>query len=130
KEAVTDPSARWRLSLFSLWSQSYAAGLEMRCLSGATSKLPQSGMPSGACGMVRMRSGIPLSLPWCNLTSCREVRRSITHLDYAKLNQLRQVILVDYQGALRLDVFQRPPQIDGVEPKLSKRIILLIGHPA
>ena len=69
-----------------------------------------------------------LALPCCNLTSCREVRRTLAHLDQAKLNQLRQVILVDYQGALRVDVFQRPPQIDGVEPEMSKRIILLIGH--
>jgi len=33
-------------------------------------------------------------------------------------------------GPLRIDIFQRPPQIDGVEPELSKRIILLIGYPA
>jgi hypothetical protein len=37
-----------------------------------------------------------LALPCCNLTSCREIRRTLTHLDQAKLNQLRQVILVDH----------------------------------
>jgi hypothetical protein len=71
-----------------------------------------------------MRRGASLSslLPCGFLTGRGEFWNALAYLDQSKVGKLCQVILVDQPFPLRIDIFQCPSEIDGIEPELGKGV--------